>query len=249
MNAYLRLIAFDLRLYFRDWMTIFWILVYPVLMLILFGSLFGSQEGLQEGKRYIDDYVPALCVMNVMSVSVFTLNINMIQYRESGILRRFRVTPVKRMAVLLSHAVQGLLFAVTGGIEVVIIAKLMWNIDVTASGVWQLLLAIVFGSIGFFSLGFALSGLTRTPGAASGLAMAIFFPMLFLSGISYPIDYMPSVLKAISDFIPMTYYVELAQGVWTGSSMFDYGLNWGVLAGMAAAFGALAVLLFKWENH
>src|SRR5690554_1915397 len=97
---------FDFRLYFRDMLTIFWLLIYPVLMLLVFGSMFGEQPGPIEGTRYIDIYVPALCVLNVITVSVFTLNINMVTLRESGVLRRFKVTPVRASAVLLSHAMQ-----------------------------------------------------------------------------------------------------------------------------------------------
>ncbi|WP_251529908.1 ABC transporter permease [Metabacillus litoralis] len=86
MNAYLKLIVFDFRLYLRDWLTIFWVLIYPILMLLIFGSMFGNEAGKLAGTRYIDFYVPALCVLNVIFVSVFTLNINMITQRENGIL-------------------------------------------------------------------------------------------------------------------------------------------------------------------
>ncbi|UVI30776.1 ABC transporter permease [Paenibacillus spongiae] len=249
MNAYLKLISFDLRMYLRDWITIFWVLIYPVLMLLIFGSMYGDQPGSAPGSRYIDYYVPALCVMNVMSVSVFTLNINMITLRESGTLRRFRVTPIRKSAVLTSHAVQGLLLVLAGAAEVIIVGKLVWDIQITVQGLLLLICSILIGCIGFFSLGFALSGLTSTPGAASGLAMAIFFPMLFLSGISMPLEYLPKVMQALSDWIPMTYYVEMAQGVWQGHSLLNYGQGLVVLAIFAAVCIALALRLFRWENR
>ncbi|MFC5700297.1 ABC transporter permease [Cohnella faecalis] len=249
MSAYFRLIAFDFRLYLRDWMTIFWVLVYPVLMLLIFGSLFGEEAGADPGTRYIDYYVPALCVMSVLSVGVFTLNINMITYRESGILRRFRVTPLRKSAVLVSHFIQGLVLIVLGAIEVIVIAKLVWNIDITFGGAALLLLVMLIGAIGCFCLGFALSGLVSTPGAASGVAMAIFFPMLFLSGIAMPLSIFPEFMKAISKAIPMTYFVELAQGVWQGHSVSGYGAQLAVLAGFAIVCGVLALRLFRWENR
>lgn len=248
MNAYLRLITFDFRLYFRDWITIFWILIYPILMLLIFGSMFGEQEDIVTGARYIDTYVPALCVMNVLTVSIFTLNINILTQRENGVLRRYRVSPIRKSMVLASHAVQGIFLILAGAIEIIITAKIVWNINITVSGLLMLFACMLFGCIAFFSLGFAMSGLTRTVGAASGFAMAVFFPMLFMSGISMPLSTLPSFMQTISKWLPMTYFVELAQGVWQGTAITNFGIELAVLAGFAVVCCLLASLLFRWEK-
>lgn len=249
MNALWKLAAFDFRLYMRDWITIFWVLVYPVLMLILFGSMFGNEPGAAPGSRYIDYYVPALCAMNVMSVSLFTLNINMITYRENGILRRFRVTPVRKATVLASHAVQGVFLVLAGALEIIIIAKLIWQIELSFTAIITLIGCLLFGCISFFSLGFALSGLANTAGAGSGLAMALFFPMLFLSGIGMPLSYMPQFLQKASEWIPMTYFVELAQGVWHNQALSSFIPELSVLSIFAVITCSLALWLFRWENR
>ncbi|GIP32163.1 ABC transporter permease [Paenibacillus sp. J2TS4] len=250
MNAFIRLTAFDFRLYLRDWITIFWVLVYPALMLLLFGSMYGDAPGqIVPGSRYIDDYVPALCAMNVMSVALFTLNINMVTYRENGMLRRFRVTPIHKSAVLVSHAVQGLVLVLAGAVEIIVIAKLLWDIQLSAASVVVFLGCLLFGMIGLFSIGFALSGLVSSPGAASGLAMVIFFPMLFLSGIAMPLEIFPKVLQSASQWIPMTYFVNLVKGVWHGQPLSGFGLELIVLAGFTIISGMLALLLFRWENR
>lgn len=250
MNAFLKLTAFDLRLYLRDWITIFWVLVYPVLMLLLFGSMFGdSPSTIYPGGRYIDDYVPALCAMNVMSVSLFTLNINMITYRQNGILRRFRVTPIRKPAVLASHTVQGILLIVAGAVEIVILAKLIWDVQLTAASLAAVIGSLLMGVIGFFSLGFALSGLVSTTGAASGLAMIVFFPMIFLSGIAMPLAMLPDVMQSISRWIPMTYYVDLVRGAWYGQPFTELGKELLVMAGFTITCCILALLLFRWENR
>jgi ABC-2 type transport system permease protein len=217
-------------------------------MLLIFGLIFGDNPGIKEGTRYIDYYVPALCAMNVMSVAVFTLNINMVTYRDSGILRRFRVTPIRKSAVLASQSVQGLLLILLGAIEIIGVAKLVWNIHISPMSLILLIASLLFGCIGFFSLGFALSGLSNTPGAASGIAMAIFFPFLFLSGIAMPLEIFPNFLQRISEWIPMTYFVQAAQSVWMGESIQTLGLEAMVLAIFAVVCGVLAFVLFKWEH-
>lgn len=248
MKAYIRLMAFDFKLYFRDWLTIFWMLIYPVLMLFIFGSMYGDSPGLIEGTRYIDFFVPALCVLNVITVSVFTLNINMVTLRESGALRRFRVTPIRPSAVLLSHAAQGIVLVICGAIEIIVIAMLRWNIDISIYSISAILLTMLVGGIGFFNLGFAMSSLSRTAGAASGFAMIVFFPALFLSGIAMPLEMMPQLMQSLSKLLPTTYLVELAQGVWNGESIRAFGMEWAVLGGFAIVCCILALRFFRWEK-
>lgn len=248
MNAYLKLIAFDFKLYLRDWLTIFWVLVYPILMLLIFGSMFGDQPGTKPGSSYLDSYVPALCVLNVVSVSVFTLNINMITQRENGILRRFRVSPIRPSMVLASHSIQGIFLVLVGAIEIIVIAKLVWDIQISLSSLLILFACLLYGCLCFFGLGFAMSGLAKTAGAASGLAMVIFFPMLFLSGIAMPVELLPQFLQDVSTWLPMTHFVELAQGVWQGDSVTLFGLEFAVLTGFAVVCIGLAYWLFRWEN-
>lgn len=248
MNAYLRLIAFDLRLYLRDWLTIFWVLIYPILMLVIFGSMYGSQVDAETGKRFIDSYMPALCVLNVISVSLFTLSINMITHRENGTLRRYRVTPIRASAVLLSHSIQGVLLVLVGALEIILVAKLIWDIEITAAAMATLLACLLLGCVAFFGLGFAMSGLANNAGAASGLAMIVFFPMLFLSGVTMPVKLLPQIMQSISDWLPMTYMVKLAQGVWQGEALTSFGMEFAVLGGAVVLFTVLALWLFRWEN-
>jgi ABC-2 type transport system permease protein len=248
MNALIRLIAFDFRLYLRDWLTIFWMLIYPVLMLIIFGSMFGNQPGAEEGLKYIDSYIPALCAMNVISVSVFTLNINMITQRESGILRRYRVSPIRSASVLLSHSIQGVFLVLAGAIEIILVASFVWDIHFSFPSLLLLFACLLFGCLSFFCLGFALSGLAKTPGAASGLAMIVFFPSLFLSGISMPVDILPTFMQKLSQWLPMSYFVELAQGVWLGGSITSFGTELAVMLGFAVVCWVLAFFLFRWEK-
>jgi ABC-2 type transport system permease protein len=246
MNALMRLIAFDFRLYLRDWLTIFWMLVYPILMLLIFGSIFGNQAGAVEGALFIDSYIPALCAMNVITVSVFTLNINMITQRESGILRRYRVSPIRSSAVLISQSIQGIILVLAGAIEIIVIASLVWDIKFSVSSMLLLFVCLLFGSLSFFSLGFALSGLTNTAGAASGLAMAVFFPTLFLSGIAMPVDILPTFMQRVSEWLPMSYYVDLVRGVWLGEPITSFGLEFVIMIGFAICCWVLALLLFRW---
>lgn len=246
MNAMLRLAAFDIRIYIRNFASVFWVLVYPVLLLLLFGSMYGNET--LNGKGFLDSYIPALCAMNVLSVAVFTLNIQMATYRENGILRRFRAAPAPPWVVLASNGLQGVLFVLVAALEVVLVGSLRWKLTLDPMHLLLMTAALLFGCLSFFSLGFALSGLASTVKASSGLAMAVFFPMMFLSGIAMPISLMPASLQAVSKALPLTYLVDLLQGLWYGGPIPNLGLDLLVLGGFCLVSLFLAVRFFRWES-
>ncbi|MBZ5753849.1 ABC transporter permease [Metabacillus sp. DBTR6] len=104
------------------------------------------------------------------------------------------------------------------------------------------------GVFAFLASAFRWSGLTKSAGAASGFAMVIFFPMLFLSGIAMPVEILPQFLQDASKWLPMTHFVELAQGVWNGDALTVFGLELLILTVFGLVCVVLAFLLFRWEN-
>lgn len=79
------------------------------------------------------------------------------------------------------------------------------------------------------------------------LAYIIYFPMLFLSGATMPLQMMPQSIVNVSKVLPLTYGVELMKGIWLGGSMGDYVPQILILVGIMIAFIVLSVKLFKWE--
>lgn len=77
--------------------------------------------------------------------------------------------------------------------------------------------------------------------------MVIFYPMMFLSGASMPLEIMPETIQRIADFLPLTYVVKLLRGLWFGDAWGDHLLETGVLAGVLVVCTALAAWLFRWE--
>ena len=92
-----------------------------------------------------------------------------------------------------------------------------------------------------------IAGFTKNAKAALAISYVVYFPMLFLSGATIPIDFMPSAVITISKFLPLTYGVQLLKGLWFGGSFSDYFLEVGVLSAIFLVFTALAMKTFKWE--
>jgi ABC-2 type transport system permease protein len=105
--------------------------------------------------------------------------------------------------------------------------------------------AFVFASLSFFALGFVLAGLFSRVRTAQVMGQVIYFPMLFLSGALLPREMFPDFIKRISDFIPLTYVVELVQDLWIEGTWNLTALT--VLLGLLVVSVAVSARTFRWE--
>jgi ABC-2 type transport system permease protein len=98
-----------------------------------------------------------------------------------------------------------------------------------------------------FSVGYLIASLAPSARAAQVIGMAIFYPMLFLSGAGLPLEILPATIRRISDFLPLTYVVKLLRGLWFGETWGQHLLETAVLLGILGICTALAARFFRWE--
>lgn len=105
--------------------------------------------------------------------------------------------------------------------------------------------AILLSAFSFFAVGFVLAGVMPTPRTAQAVGMAIFYPMLFLSGAAMPRFIMPETVQQVAQLLPLTHVVILLediwfQGIWNGTSLV-------VITTMLLAGLAISRFTFRWE--
>ena len=205
-----------LRLTLRDFFTVFFALVFPSLMLLLFGSIFGRYRG-PAGGTMLDEITPAYTciVMGVTGVLGFPLTFagNL----EHGVYRRFDVTPVGRLPVIWGELTANALLTFAGLGILLAFARIAFG--TVPQGSWLGLLGAAMLSIAaLFAVGFFL--VAAAPGARSALALCYtaYFVMLFLSGATLPQMLLGSTLTTVSDWLPMTYAVRLMQAAFMGTA-------------------------------
>jgi ABC-2 type transport system permease protein len=174
------------------------------------------------------------------------ITITMATYRENGILRRLRTTPVSPLVVMAAQVI--VVFAMTGlGMLLLVIAgKLVYHVEF-AGNIFSVVGGFVLSSLSFFGIGFILAGTMPTARTAQIVAMVLLYPMLILSGAAWPRELMPETVQKISAFLPLTYVVNLLGGLWTGEGWGLHLLDAGVLAGMLLLGILISVKTFRWE--
>ena len=171
-----------------------------------------------ENLNFISYFVPSILAMSVMQVGIFAA-VPLVADREKGILKRLSATPLRRWQLVGSNTVMRLLIALVQTIIIVGVGVSFFGVEVTGS----LLLAAAFvalGAVSFLALGYVLASFTRTEEAANGITQVVQFPMMFLSGVFFPLEAMPQFLQSVARLIPLTYLADALRQVMVGGTPF-----------------------------
>ena len=245
MNAILKLTYTDLKILLRNPVAIFFTLPFPILVLVVFGSIFGNAPIPQAGNLgQVDIMVPALFAIIIGTAALMNLPIALASRREKGILRRFRATPLPPFSVIVSAILVNLLVALIGALALVASAKFLYDLQLPSNPL-EIFMAFLYSAVAFFAISFVIASLAPNSDAARSIGMALYFPMMFISGAAFPRFLFPETVKQVSDLLPMTQIVLLVQDLW-------FGHDWNVTAilflGALMVIGAIiAVKTFRWE--
>ncbi|HDN79566.1 MAG: ABC transporter permease [Chloroflexi bacterium] len=247
MRGWGKLIITEFKLYLREPTAAFFTLAFPLMMLFLFGSIYGNKPTpLFGGYGTVDVSVPAYTAMIIGSVSLLGIPVVIATFREKGILRRFRATPLRPQAILVSRIVVDFGMSLLGMALLVIAGKAVYNLRFEGN-IFYVALAFALSALSFFSAGFLIASLAPTTRVAQTVGMVLFYPMLFLSGAAIPLEILPENIRRISNLLPLTYVVKLLKGMWFGESWGKHLVETAILAGILIVSTAISSRVFRWE--
>jgi ABC-2 type transport system permease protein len=247
MRSFTQLFYTNLKLYLREPITAFFTLAFPVMLVLIFGSIYGNQPTLLfGGYGSMDVCMPGYTALILGSVGLLTVAINTSSFREAGILRRFRATPLPPFTYILADVATNLVMTLIGMAGLVIVGWLLYRVRFEGQPA-SVLLAVVLGGLAMFVIGYLIASLAPTARTAQVVGMVIFYPMMFLSGAGLPLEILPPTIRRIADFLPLTYVVKLLRGLWFGEGWGQHLVDTAVLVGILVVCTALAARLFRWE--
>ncbi|MFG2463169.1 ABC transporter permease [Streptomyces sp. NPDC048523] len=236
----------EVRLFRREPGALFWILLFPTLLLVILGSIpsFRDHDPDLGGLRTIDVYVPVAVLLGLIVAGLQSMPQTLTGYRERGILRRMATTPVRPSALLTAQ------MTVYGGAALAsaLLALLVGRFAFAVRLPDQLagyLLALVLAVPAALALGAVISALSRTTKIAGAIGSAVFFPSMFCAGVWAPVQTMPDLLARIVGYTPFGAAAEAlnraAAGDWPGWTHLGVLVAWTVLLTAAAS------RWFRWE--
>jgi ABC-2 type transport system permease protein len=191
-------------LFLRRKDDVFWTLAYPVFMMVFFGLIYGDQFWAEYGMRAIDYVTPGLLILGLMVTGVMTTASGFAEEREKGIYRRLSLTPLKRSTLIGGQIVHRYLVIITQTALLLLTGILAFKVKISGNYLLFSLL-MTCGALCFLSMGFALTGFIRTARSATPICMTVFFVLMFLGSIFFPLAIMPGFLKVVSNALPSTH--------------------------------------------
>lgn len=245
MKGFLAICKVELRLFIRDFFGFFFALVFPVMMLLLFGSIFGN-EPVYEGAdiRQMDISVPAYSVMVIGVTGLMSLPLTLSGYKEKKIYKRFDATPAGKKRVMLAQVFVNFIMTLVGILILLIVGRVLYRIRIKGAFL-PVFISIMISIAAMFSMGFLFTAVGKDLKSTSLFCYFFYFVMLFLSGATVPDMLFSDTIRKISAFLPMTYAVDLVQGVFAGDSLGTYGTELLVLGIMTAACTVIGAVLYR----
>ncbi|MFD5077285.1 ABC transporter permease [Streptomyces sp. NPDC058371] len=236
----------EIRLFRREPGGLFWILLFPTLLLVILGSIpsFRDVDPSFDGLRPVDAYVPVSVLLGLIVGGLQSMPQVVTGYRERGILRRMSTTPVRSSALLSAQ------MAVYGGAALVsallalTVGRLAFDVRLPQQP-FGYALALLLAVLVALALGAVVSALSRTTKTAGAIGSAVFFPMMFCAGVWLPVQAMPDMLARIVGYTPFGAAAQAlnqaAAGDWPGWSHLGVLVVWILLLTGAAG------RWFRWE--
>ena len=193
------------------------------------------------------DYVmPGILAMALMQLGLFGV-FQFMNLRENKVIRGLAVTPLPRDTLFESEVALRLLVAIVQTFLIVVVGRLVFGVELV--GNLLLLAGLVFlGAATFVSMGYMLASFTRSLEGGRNLIQTVQFPMMFLSGIFFPIEIMPDYIRPVVRAIPLTYLGDALRQVMVGfPPQYTLRTNVLVLTGWLIFSAILAIRYWKWE--
>jgi ABC-2 type transport system permease protein len=243
-----RLTWLETKIFVREPLGVFGTVGVPLLVFVVLARMLGpaARQNPSDVPRFASSDLPIFASVLIAASAVLSLVTIMAIYREGGILKRLRATPLRPHTILLAHVLVKLLFT---AITFALLALAGRRYYVAGDGVpiASFTVALLFSTVCIISLGFLIASVVPTARFAQPIATFIIYPMIGVSGVFVPMESLPPALQTLARGLPFTYAVSLLRGIWHGETWPSHAGDVAVLSVMLAAFLALSARFFRWE--
>lgn len=239
MKRFLILTKAMTLMHLRNGYVLFWNFAFPVLLMVIYGAIMS---------QFMDYMTPGVIVLNALSFGLVSSSTMMLEMREKGVLRRLQATPLPAVQMIGSYLLVNIVIGVLQSTLIIIAGVLLYQVPLSAMGLLLAYPMILIGMLAFMALGGIISGVSAKAGSATAIGMTVYFLLMFISDMIFPLDMLPAWLQNVVPYLPAYPVVQLVR-----SAMLDASLDpqWASQMLLLAVYGIVATLLaaklFRWE--
>jgi len=248
MRGLWKLTWIEIKIFLREPLGAFGTILVPVLVFVIVGRVAGrsiSPRALA-ASDLVRVSLPVFASILIALSAVLSLVTIISIYREGGILKRLRATPLRPQTILTAHVVVKLLLTAVTLVLMMLAGKRYYPVDVNVPLV-SFAIALLISTWSILSIGFVIASIVPTARFAQPVGAVIMYPMVALSGLFMPIDSMPPAMQTVARLMPLTYAVSLLRGIWNGDAWSMHTRDVAALVVVFLVCTALSSRVFRWE--
>jgi ABC-2 type transport system permease protein len=245
-NGFWKMTWVEIKVFVREPMGVIGTLGIPVFIFLFLGRTFSGPQPEGAGVQALPFNIAILAVLFISIGAALSLIAIITIYREGGILKRLRATPLSPLTILGAHVVVKLVFTLLG-MGLLVLAGRHFFPGAMSVNLWSFIPALLLGTLSIISVGFVISSIVPTARFAQPLGSLLLYPMIPLSGVFFPVDALPTGWRILAEALPATHAVTLMQGIWDGAG---WGAHWHSVVGLVAVIvvsSAVSMRVFRWE--
>jgi ABC-2 type transport system permease protein len=247
VRGLLKLTWVEIKIFVREPMGLIGTVGVPVILFLLLGRMVGKEDELPpEAASWARSGLPIFASMFIVLGAVLSLIAVISIYREGGILKRLRATPLRPQTILTAHVVVKLTLSAATLVLLILAGKRFYPVELEVHFI-SFGVALLLSTLSILSIGFVIASLVPTARFAQPIGSAILYPMLAISGLFAPPELLPPLWRGVAQALPVTHAVALLQGVWSGGGWGEHWWNVGALVLTFTICTLISAKVFRWE--
>jgi ABC-2 type transport system permease protein len=248
LRGLLGLTWLEIKIFVREPLGVIGTVGVPVLVFVVLARILGPsvRAGARGVPRFASADLPITAALLIVLSAVLSLVTIVAIYREGGILKRLKATPLRPHTILAAHVIVKLLFTGVTLALMILAGRRFYPIPPEVPIV-SFTLALLYCTACLISIGFLIASVVPTARFAQPVGTLILYPMIGVSGLFVPVDALPPALEAIARVLPITYAVSLLRGVWHGAGWMAHAGDVAALALISVALVAISSRVFRWQ--
>ena len=247
MRGLWQLTWLEIKIFLREPLGAIGAILIPVVLFLVIGRTVGSRMPRAPGGDFsMSTGIPVLVSLLIGINAVLSLVTIISIYREGGILRRLRATPLAPHTILTAHVLVKLLFTLVTLTAMLLAGRRYVPADMPAP-LGSFALALLIVTVSILTIGFVIASAVPTARFAQPVGALVFYPMLALSGLFFPIDVLPPAMQLLSRLLPLSYAVSLLRGIWVGAPWSAHVTDLVALAAVFVICTAVSARVFRLE--
>jgi len=238
----------EIKIFLREPLGAIGTIGVPVLLFVVLGRVTNHKLGPPSlpSSGLSGGGLPVLVSLLIAVSAVLSLVTIISIYRESGILKRLRATPLRPYTILTAHVIVKLMLT-TATLTLMLMAGGHYFPPGAHVRWFSFTIALMISTWSILSVGFLIASIVPTARFAQPIGAVILYPMIAVSGLFVPVQAFPPALHAVALALPLTYAVNLLKGIWNGDGWITHMGDVSAMTVLFLFFTVLSAKVFRWE--